>query len=111
MYIYHITSEAEWLAAKQSGSYRPARYNVDGFIHCSQKDQVIRTGNKFYLHQTGLVILKIAEDLLPCPVIEENLDGGEELFPHIYGLLPVSAVIAAIPFICGPDGFSLPENL
>ena len=26
------------------------------------------------------------------PVVAENLEGGEELFPHIYGPIPITAV-------------------
>jgi uncharacterized protein (DUF952 family) len=111
MFIYHITSEIEWLAAKQSSAYRPSRFAIDGFIHCSYKDQVIRTANKLFLHQNGLILLKIDEDLVPGQILEENLEGGEELFPHIYGALPVSAVIASAPLICSDSGFTFPANL
>jgi uncharacterized protein (DUF952 family) len=38
------------------------------------------------------VVFEIDPALLSCKVIDENLEGGIELFPHIYGRLPMSAV-------------------
>lgn len=42
----------------------------------------------------GLVLLEI--DLARCPaeVRWENLEGGSELFPHLYGPVPAAAVIS-----------------
>jgi len=43
------------------------------------------------------------------PVRYENLEGGNELFPHIYGPLPLEAISEALPFEPKPDGyFKLP---
>jgi uncharacterized protein (DUF952 family) len=35
----------------------------------------------------------------------ENTTGGAELFPHVYGLIPVSAVVntAELEWTCGGD--------
>jgi len=32
-------------------------------------------------------------------VIAENLTGGQELFPHIYGAIPVSAVVDVVALV------------
>jgi len=42
-------------------------------------------------------VFEIDPARLPCRVVEENLEGGEEIFPHIYGRLPMSAVVRIIP--------------
>jgi uncharacterized protein (DUF952 family) len=56
--------------------------------------------------------LEIDRDRLPCRVVTENLEGSTELFPHIYGRLPMSAVIAVHDFPCEPDGrFRLPSTV
>ncbi len=40
----------------------------------------------------------------------ENLEGGEELFPHIYEPLPLAAVLSASPVAIGVDGrLELPD--
>jgi glutathione S-transferase len=41
-----------------------------------------------------LVLLEINRAVVQSPIVDENLSGGVELFPHIYGSLPVSAVVA-----------------
>jgi uncharacterized protein (DUF952 family) len=111
MIIYHITSNSEWQSARSSGTYLPQGYTQDGFIHCSKGAQVIRTANRFYTGQKELVLLKIESDLLPSKVVEENLEGGSELFPHIYGPLPVTAVVAASPLKSAEEGFIFPDVL
>lgn len=111
MIIYHITTETDWLAAKMAGSYLPQTYSQDGFIHCSKKEQVVRSANKHFAGRTGLVLLKIDADRVPSRVVEENLDGGAELFPHIYGRLPVPAVIASAPLLNSENGFIFPEGI
>ena len=40
-----------------------------------------------------LVVLVIDTEILDAPVVVENLEGGDEGFPHIYGALPASAVV------------------
>lgn len=92
MQLYHITSVAEWQPAQVTGEYRPAHFAADGFIHCSFKDQVIGTANRFYAGQSDLILLRIESEILKVPVKVENLEGGSVLFPHIYGPLPLIAV-------------------
>jgi uncharacterized protein (DUF952 family) len=111
MIVYHITSNSEWQTARTSGTYLPQGYSQDGFIHCSKKEQVIRTANRHYPGQKELVLLKIETDLIPSKVVEENLEGGSELFPHIYGPLPVAAVVAASPLNSTEQGFIFPDVL
>lgn len=112
MIFYHITKEKEWLDAKINGVYLPADYAKDGFIHCSKRGQVLNTAKRFYSGQTGLVLLKVDSDKLSARFVEENLDGGEVLFPHIYGPLNVSSVVASAPFIeTSTHDFQFPESL
>jgi uncharacterized protein (DUF952 family) len=112
MNIYHITSKPEWTATLLKGEYRPANFAADGFIHCSFKDQVITVANKFYRGSRDLVLLEIDPDLLKARVIEENLEGGEENFPHIYGPLTVSAVTKCADLPLNPNGyFEFPMQL
>jgi len=112
MFIYHITSAHEWSAAQTSGLYSPANFNTDGFIHCSFKDQVIIVANKFYKNVNELVLLKIETDLVSANIVEENLEGGAENFPHIYGKLPVKTVIAFAPLSRDGNGhYIFPSQL
>jgi len=42
-----------------------------------------------------LLILEIDTDALQAELVHENLEGGKELFPHIYGPLNLEAVVTA----------------
>ena len=82
------------------------------FIHCSYSHQLLTVAHRFYQGQKGLVILVIESSKINGKLIEENLEGGTELYPHLYGALPIDAVIKAIAFPCNADGsFNLPEEL
>jgi uncharacterized protein (DUF952 family) len=93
LHIFHITSEQEAKAAQRAGEYIPARFGEEGFIHCSYERQVAGVLDRIFKGRTDLVLLEIDPAKLPCKVVDENLEGGAELFPHIYGRLPMSAVV------------------
>jgi uncharacterized protein (DUF952 family) len=110
--IYHITSNAEAAAARRLGEYTPAAFEADGFIHCSYANQVARVANFKYRGRSDMVLLEIDRAAVPHEVVDENLEGGTELFPHIYGRLPMAAVARIHPFPCGTDGeFELPDSV
>jgi len=99
--IFHVTSETDWAQARRDGEYRLSTRGVtleeQGFIHCSTAEQVERIANVVYADFEGwLVVLEIYADRLEAEVRYENLDGGTEVFPHIYGALPVRAVTRVI---------------
>lgn len=102
--LYHITSAREARAAAQAGRYTPHAFNREGFIHCSYVHQVVATANRTFRGRTDLVLLEIDPALLGCNVVDENLEGGAELFPHIYGRLPMSAVVQVHAFPCDAAG-------
>ena len=110
--LFHITTAAEAVSAYESGVYRPAAFEREGFIHCSFERQVLATAARIFRGRKGLVLLEIDPGLLECQVVEENLEGGSELYPHVYGPVPMTAVRAVHPFPPGADGtFSLPAAL
>lgn len=64
----------------------------DGFIHLSTREQVPGTiAAHFADAESGLVILEIDAASLPGELRWEASRGGA-LFPHLYGVLPMSAV-------------------
>ena len=95
--IFHITSAAAAKQAEQSGEYAPEAFAREGFIHCSYAHQVDGVLKRIFQGQTGLVLLEIDPSRLSCRVVDENLEGGTELFPHVYGRLPMSAVVLVRP--------------
>lgn len=101
--IFHLALASEWAAAEESGAYTTSTLGrslaEEGFIHASRADQWTGVRDRFYADVTEpLVLLEIDTDLLDVPVVEEPpAPGVEETFPHIYGRLPVTAVVKAIP--------------
>lgn len=101
--IFHLALASEWAAAQRSGAYTTSTLGrslaEEGFIHASRADQWTGVRERFYAEVTEpLVLLHIDTDLLDVPVVEEPpAPGVSETFPHIYGRLPVGAVVKAIP--------------
>ena len=107
--LLHITDRASWQKAQEEGSYRADSLQSEGFIHCSTPQQVADTANRYFKGVHDLLLLEIDPEKLKSPVRWENLVGGSQLFPHIYGPLNLGAVLRALPFEPGPDGlFSQP---
>lgn len=103
---------AQWYDARQAGEYIPSGFAREQFIHCSYSHQLLTVANRFYRGHSGLVILVIEPSKINSSLIEENLEGGTELYPHLYGVLSIDAVVKAIAFPCNADGsFDLPEEL
>ena len=109
--IYHILSAADWEAVRRAEFYRGDTLETEGFIHCSDLDQVVGTADFLFSGRTDLLLLEIDPGLLASPLKYE--DGGDgRLFPHIYGPLETGTVTRVIPFPPNPDGtFALPAEL
>ena len=102
--IYHMCTQAEWQEAKSKGEYLGSSQDtVDGFIHFSTQDQIVASAAKHRAGQTGLVLLSVDPGLLGDILKWEPARGGA-LFPHLYGPLPVVAVIDVDNLPLGDDG-------
>lgn len=102
--IYHITTAREWARALELGRYEADSLATEGFIHCSNRDQVIRVANSLFLGVHGLVLLHVSVESLSSPVVYENLEGGTALFPHVYGPIELAAVRRVTEFEPAADG-------
>jgi glutathione S-transferase len=96
--IFHLALPEHWAAAFHEGTYemstRDRTLAEEGFIHCSTHGQLEVTANRFYADLDHLVVLTIDPALVPV-VYEAPAPGAAELFPHVYGPLPVAAVAHA----------------
>lgn len=109
--IFHIAKREAWHQAQTDKIYRPEMFPLEGFIHCSTPEQIIQVANLRFRGQTGLVLLSIDPERVKAEIRYENLDGGQQLFPHIYGPLSIEAVVKISEFTPGADGyFTLPMN-
>jgi uncharacterized protein (DUF952 family) len=111
-HVYHITSENEWTEALAEGEYRSKNFETETFIHCSYVHQIEEVAGRLFGGRKDLVLLVVDPSKLSCKVVDENLQGGGELYPHVYGPLPLDAVIKVLPFPPKRDGgFLLPCGL
>jgi uncharacterized protein (DUF952 family) len=107
--IYHIAPAAEIERAARSGGYAPSSVATVGFIHCCYGQQLSGVADRLFRGEENLLLLEIDPTRVNCRVVVENLDGRDELFPHVYGELPMTAVLAIRELRCTPDGgFNMP---
>ncbi len=66
---------------------------ADGYIHLSTAEQLPETLAKHFAGRTDLHLAKVDLAMLGDAVRWEPSRGGQ-LFPHLYGVLPLAAVIA-----------------
>ena len=91
--VYHICRRDEWRAAQAAGIYRGSSQDAsDGFIHFSTAAQVVRSAAKHRGGQDGLVLIACAAGSLGGALRWEPSRDGQ-LFPHLYGPLPLEAVL------------------
>ena len=104
--LYHLALRQEWQAARADGVYRRSTRGLAlesvGFIHLSSAHQVPATASRFYadLPAGAVLLLTIDPQRLAAAGLEvrfELADGGEP-FPHLYGPLPLEAVLRAEPW-------------
>ncbi len=101
-HIFHIAKVADWEAAQAVGEYRVSTLGHSleqvRFLHASFAGQWPAVHEAFYAGlDQPLVLLEIDAGLLGVPVVVEAPPGTDEKFPHIYGPLPVAAVVAVSP--------------
>jgi uncharacterized protein (DUF952 family) len=107
--LFHIATAAAWHEARVRGEYAADSLATEGFIHCSQAHQVTWVANARFRGRTDLVLLQVDPAKVTAPVRYENLEGGEELFPHVYGPISLDAVVEVLPLTPEADGSFTPR--
>lgn len=102
--IYKISPRAAWQEAHRSGVYLGSADDMrDGFIHMSTAEQVAATLARHFAGRSDLVLAAVDASKLGETVRWERSRSGA-LFPHIYGPLPMSSVLAEFPLALDADG-------
>ena len=108
-WLYHLALPEEWRQARAAGVYARSTRGLGleqvGFIHASYAHQLAATYARFYDDCGPVVLLTIDPgrlDQAGVPVRAEPAGpgpaGSAERFPHLYGPLPLTAVLAAAPY-------------
>ena len=102
--VFKIVGAAEWRAAEAAGVFFGSDADrADGFIHFSSAAQAPETAEKWFKGRRDLLLAAINSHALGAGLRWEPSRGGE-LFPHLYGPLPMSAVVWSRPLSLGDDG-------
>ncbi len=97
--IYHLVPQAVWEQAPP-GPYRDSSLAEEGYLHCSNPEQVEAVANRFFASVDHLLVLHLNADRLGGLVVDEapSLPPTDpfagQLFPHIYGAIDRIAIVA-----------------
>ena len=95
MTIFKVCSKTVWEEIRHLTSWAGSPHDLrDGFIHFSTASQLEGTIQKHYAGQTDLMLLAIDGNTLGEALKWEPSRGGE-LFPHLYGAMPIASVVSA----------------
>ena len=108
-WLYHLALADEWRQARTNGVYARSTRGLGleqvGFIHASYAHQLAATYARFYGDAGPVVLLTIDPGRLEQAGVAVRAEpggstpeAGAELFPHLYGPLPLTAVLAAAPY-------------
>lgn len=93
---FKILTAAQWAQFEADGIFHGAPVDLaDGYIHLSAADQVQGTLDKHFAGQDGLVIAEVDLEMLGDDIRWE-VSRGDALFPHLYGPLPMKAVVGVV---------------
>ena len=94
--IYKILTTEEWADFQHSGVFRGNPLDQqDGYIHMSYQEQVKKTVQKFFCgRESEIRLVHVDTTLLHQGALrpESNKPGGD-VYPHIYGSIPIQAVL------------------
>ena len=102
-FLYHLARRADWQSAEPSGLYQgSADDKRDGFLHFSTAEQVVESAARHRTGEADVLLVVVPEAAVESWRWEPARSGA--LFPHLYGALPLKAVVAIHELPLGPDG-------
>lgn len=108
MTIFKIVHTSEWAVVAGGDYLGSAKDRADGFLHFSTAEQVMGTLTRYYADADDLLLVAVDRDVLG-DALKYELSRDGQLFPHLYGALPLQAVRWARPIARNRDGgFVLP---
>jgi len=101
-HLLHLVTAADWDAARARGTLAPSG---EGFVHLSAPEQVQLPADRLFAGRTDVLLLAVDPTGLDVR-FEPGLpdDPPDMRFPHAYGTVPTSAVVAVTPYSPRSDG-------
>lgn len=94
--LYHLADPSDYGLACAAGEYRMSTRGMTldevGFVHLSYATQWPATRQRFYADVTTPLLLLTIDPTGLDVRAEPGNPGSDELFPHLYGPLPLTAV-------------------
>ncbi|GGG48488.1 DUF952 domain-containing protein [Hymenobacter glacieicola] len=113
--LYRIAEPADWLQAQQTDFFASPDLAAEGFIHCSERHQILATARRYYSGRTDVWLLEWDEAALVAAGVRierEWVASRLQHFAHVFGPVPQAAlrrVWALRPDAAG--AFQLPPEL
>lgn len=99
----HLTPAEVWLRQRDDETYTPEAFVADRFIHLTiGETTLMEVANMFYANDSrDYLVLTLEPSLIDAEV---RFDDDSGRFPHVYGPLNVSSVIAVTSVLRAEDG-------
>lgn len=103
--IYHLAKAEAWAQATARRRYEGlAADRADGFLHFSTAEQIAESARRHRAGEADLMLLTVDPGKLDADTLVWETSRGGTLFPHVYGTVPLEAVISVDPLPLGDDG-------
>ena len=124
MRILHLATQTDLRTAERTGSYttstRGMTLEQQGFVHASTARQLPVVAEAIYADVTEPLVLLVLDvdtlEAMGAPVRWESPEGPGGaphetlgLFPHVYGPVPVEAIVAVLPASFDAGRFVMPD--
>lgn len=103
---FHLVPEATWTTADPSTAYEAASLQTEGFIHCTDGAAALgATFDRYYAADPRpFLALTLDLDALDALDAAWRYDVPGSPYPHVYGPIARSAVVAISRVDRAPDG-------
>lgn len=97
--VFHLVEPGDWPAdaAVPGATYRPPSLSSEGFVHLSFAAQVAGSADRHFVAAPELLCVELAVERLGAPLRIEDSYGSGTSYPHLYGPIPLEAVVAVVP--------------
>ena len=92
MLIYHIVTPETWERYKNEPFYEAESLAIEGFIHCSYRNQLPEVLDRYYKNAGRVFILHLNPQLLTSELVAEA-STNNEIYPHVYGRINSQAIV------------------